>query len=74
MFKRIWEWWKRTARKIGDFQARLLLILFYFLILAPFALLVWASDPLEMKHKAINRWRPRAPEKGDPMERAIRQW
>lgn len=33
-----WRRWKQTARKIGEFQARVLLSAFYFLILAPFAL------------------------------------
>lgn len=74
MFRRIWEKWKRIARKIGDFQARVLMILFYFTILAPFALLIRVKDPLEMKRKADNRWHARGAETGDPMVRAARQW
>jgi len=34
--KRLWQGWKRVGKKIGDFQARLLLTIFYFVILAPF--------------------------------------
>jgi len=47
-----WNAWKSFARASGDFQARLLLHLFYFLVIGPFSLLVLRSDPL---------WRRRAP-------------
>ena len=42
------------ARRIGDFQARILLSLFYFVILGPFALVLRRRDPL-----AIAAGRPR---------------
>ena len=49
-----WKGWKARARDIGDFQSRLLLTIFYFTVLAPFAVLMRLfSDPL--------RLRPRAP-------------
>lgn len=73
MFRRIWEKWKKIARKIGDFQARLMMIVFYFTILAPFALLVRIGDPLEMRRKEDHRWHPRV-EGEDAMAKAIRQW
>jgi hypothetical protein len=46
----LWQWWKRIARKLGDAQARFILSVFYFLIMAPFALVIrfW-SDPLRLK-------------------------
>ena len=46
----LWQRWKRTARKIGDIQARFILTVFYFLVMAPFALVIrfW-SDPLRLK-------------------------
>jgi hypothetical protein len=41
--------WREIASYIGDFQARLLLTMFYFTILAPFGLLVRLfSDPLRV--------------------------
>ena len=40
MFRRMWNSWKRVARRIADFQIRMLLALFYYTLLAPFALLV----------------------------------
>ena len=46
----IWRGWKEVAVYIGDFQARLLLTLFYFTVAMPFALLVrWISDPLRVR-------------------------
>jgi hypothetical protein len=37
---------------MGNFQSRILLILFYFAIVTPFGLLVrWTSDPLQVRHK-----------------------
>ena len=71
----LWEGWKRVARRIGDFQARLILLLFYFLILGPFALAVrWGSDPLAIKAGAPQGWRPRADGEGTPMARATQQF
>ena len=40
MFRRMWDSWKRVARRIADFQIRVLLALFYYTLLAPFALVV----------------------------------
>jgi hypothetical protein len=37
---KLWERWKRVAKKIGDIQARVLLILFYFIGFGPFALVL----------------------------------
>lgn len=38
--KIFWEKWKDFGRKIADFQAKILLTVFYFLILPPFGLVV----------------------------------
>ncbi len=71
--RRLWEGWKRVGRKIGDFQARVLLTLFYFVILAPFALGVrLLADPLGLKRPA--GWLPVAPSKDTPLARAGRQF
>lgn len=37
--KIVWGKWKKVARRLGDFQARVLLILFYFSLLVPFSVL-----------------------------------
>ncbi|MGQ0792575.1 MAG: hypothetical protein ACT4NX_00600 [Deltaproteobacteria bacterium] len=55
--KALWEWWKPLARKIGDFQARVILTVFYFVFLSPFALIVrFATDPLAIKPKTPRGW------------------
>lgn len=46
----MWARWKVVAHVIGNFQARVLLTLFYFVIVPPFALIVkLAKDPLGLR-------------------------
>jgi hypothetical protein len=50
LFTRAWERWKVIAHKIGNFQARLILVIFYFVIVPPFALIVKLfKDPLSLR-------------------------
>lgn len=57
--QQLWQRWKRFGRKMGDFQARLLLSFFYFVIIPPFALLIqWFADPLELKTDTSQEWHP----------------
>lgn len=73
--KKLWENWQRVARKIGDFQARLVLSLLYFIIIGPFALIVrWGADPLSLKQHGQHGWRPKAKMDGSPMNRAMNQF
>ena len=45
-----WARWKVIAQKIGNVQARVLLSLFYFVVVPPFALIVKGfSDPLGLR-------------------------
>lgn len=76
MFRRIWNWWKGVARKIGDFQARILLGIFYFLILGPFALLInWRGDLLSIKPKRKQRgWLERPAKPPITVDQAIKQF
>jgi hypothetical protein len=70
-----WEWWKRIARRIGDFQARLILVLFYFVIFAPFAILVrWLSDPLAIKPGTARGWLVWRKKESAAMEQARQQF
>jgi hypothetical protein len=73
--KAIWETWKVFGGKFGDFQARVILTLFYFVILAPFALVVrfW-SDPLTMKSGSSRGWQPLSDAEGPVIERARKQF
>ena len=74
--KRIWQWWVPIAHKIGNFQARLILTVFYFTMLVPFALLVKLfTDPLRIKPKTKKGWIDRDNEQVDDLlERARKQF
>jgi hypothetical protein len=65
--------WKSVAHKIATFQARLLLTLFYFIVLTPFALRVRiSSNPLQLKRLA--GWMSRGRAETDPLAIARRQY
>ena len=50
--KFLWKKWLIVAQAIGNFQAQLILSLFYFIILAPVAILFKLfADPLNLKAK-----------------------
>jgi len=54
--KRLWQGWKRIAKKIGNFQSRVLLTIFYFTVVLPFGLAARLfSDPLRIK-KRPTQW------------------
>ena len=72
--RQLWERWKQVARKIGDFQARALMTIFYFVILGPVAMvLTWRSDPLAVKPRTPRGWCNSEVREGEPMARARRQ-
>ena len=68
-----WRWWTRVAHRIGDFQARVLLTVFYYVILGPFALVLRRSDPLGIEHAAPHGWRRRDDAARPIAEQARRQ-
>jgi hypothetical protein len=50
VFGRTWARWKVIAQTIGNFQARVLLSVFYFSVVPPFALIVKLfKDPLMLR-------------------------
>jgi uncharacterized Tic20 family protein len=52
LYKRAWQGWKDLAHKIGNFQARVILTIFYGVLVLPFGLAArWFSDPLRIKKK-----------------------
>jgi len=56
MLKRAWQTWKRVARTVGTFQARVLLTIVYALLVLPFGIFMRLfSDPLRIKHPP-SRW------------------
>jgi hypothetical protein len=56
--RRLWTGWTRVAHRIGNVQARVMLTVFYAVVVSPFALAVRVlSDPLRLG--APPAWRPR---------------
>ncbi len=72
---RAWKRWTVIARVIGNFQARVLLSLFYFVVVPPFALIVkLGKDPLRLRLAAgATAWTER-PAAAPPSETARRQY
>ncbi len=65
MLRKLWSHWLTLARKIGQFQSRIILTLFYFVFVTPFGLAVrLLADPLHMRRRSISHaqtgWQPRA--------------
>jgi len=56
LYQRAWQAWKDLAHKIGNFQARVILSIFYGILVLPFGLAArWFSDPLRIK-KRPEQW------------------
>ena len=73
--RKLWEGWKEVARKIGDFQARALMTIFYFVILGPVSMaMCWRSDPLAIKATTPRGWNNMEKRAGAPMEQSRRQF
>lgn len=65
--KELWNRWKRFAKKVGDVQARFILTVLYFVLIAPFALIVrWAADPLSIKPNVHRGWPVKDEVNGSP--------
>lgn len=67
--------WKEFFTRVGNFQSRVLLSWFYFVVLMPFGIIVrLTSDPLALKHEQqVSYWKPVA-DKPDSLETARRQY
>jgi hypothetical protein len=71
--RRLWEGWKKIAHTIGNFQARVLLTIFYAVLVMPMGLVVRLfRDPLRIKHLPES-WLNRDASTQD-MDWARRQW
>ena len=72
--RRAWERWKVIARIIGEFQSRLLLSVFYFVILGPVAVVRRVcSDPLHLRSGSLSGWLEVSGTSGKSIEDARRQ-
>lgn len=57
MLRRLWERWKVIAHTVGTFQSRVLLTVFYYLILLPFGVgLRVLADPLHLRGRQGSHW------------------
>ncbi len=56
-WRRVWTRWLKIAGVIGDFQARVILSLFYVVIVLPFGLGVRVfGDPLKIRRRRETGW------------------
>jgi hypothetical protein len=75
ILKHAWMRWKEMAVYVGDFQARLLLTLFYLFVAAPFGLIARMLDPLRLRNTARpSGWVARAHDSPDDLSAARRQF
>ena len=52
LVKKLWQSWADFSRRMGNFQTRIVLSLFFFIVVSPFALAVKSfSDPLRLKYR-----------------------
>ncbi|NOR14332.1 MAG: hypothetical protein GQ544_01370 [Candidatus Aminicenantes bacterium] len=57
IFKKMWQSWNEFSKRMGSFQSRILLSLFYFVFVSPFAIAAkMFSDPLNLKYRRHSSW------------------
>ena len=75
VFKTIWKYWKKIGHKVGNFQARLILSVFYFVLVLPFGTIVrFGAKPLRLKTSRTSNWLQSEVGAEDVMLRARRQF
>jgi len=75
LIKTFWEKWKIFGHKVGNFQARLILSLFYFIVICPFAVVIkYGSKPLRLKVFNASNWLLHRAGGEDIMSQARRQF
>ena len=59
--KKLWRSWMDFSKRMGEFQSRIVLSLFFFVLVSPFALGVKIfSDPLRLKYRSNeSHWLPK---------------
>ena len=75
LLKHIWQSWKAFSLRLGSFQSRIWLSLFFFIFISPAAVLLKAfSDPLGIKkYSKISHWLPKK-DIGSDLEQYKRQF
>ncbi|NIM94599.1 MAG: hypothetical protein GTO18_12940 [Anaerolineales bacterium] len=74
-WRRVWERWKVFAAEMGNYQGRILLAAFYFIVLTPWGIMVRIfSDPLQTRStSSTSHWSEREDSPPD-FEEAQRQF
>ena len=73
--RRLWEGWKSFAAEMGNYQGRLLLVIFYFVVVTPFGVIVRLfSDPLKTKSIHSSSFWQNQSETSSDIEEARRQF
>ena len=59
--KKLWQSWGSFSRRIGEFQNKIVMSLFFFIVISPFALAVKIfSDPLRIRYRGTeSHWLPK---------------
>ncbi len=71
----LWSRWKILALKVGAFQSRMFLALFYFLVIPPFAAITKIfSDPLGLNKSPSAKWHPKEARREDAFHESKRQF
>lgn len=69
----LWAAWTALAHQLADIQARVLLTIFYFVVLGPTALVIRLAARLASRHPERPGWLPRT-SPNDPATQARRQF
>ncbi|MCX8073866.1 MAG: hypothetical protein N3C12_15710 [Candidatus Binatia bacterium] len=73
-WRSLWEHWKQIARAIGVMQTKLLMVLFYFVMVLPLGLIVRRRDDrLRLKPPDGSLWIPH-PNHEHTLDRARKQY
>lgn len=73
-FRKIWLKWKPFAEKVGNFQAKVILSVLYFIVFViPGVIVTVFSDFLDIKGEKNRSWSPREV-KIETLEDVRRQW
>ena len=73
--RQLWERWKSFSAEMGNFQGRMLLGIFYFIVVTPFGILVRIfSDPLKIKSMQASTFWQNYTETSSEIEDARRQF
>lgn len=60
ILRTLWEKWKKIAHRIGVFQSRVILTIFYFTFLLPLGFAIaFTQDKLKMKTVPNSSWIPK---------------